>query len=66
VTSHEGPPELHVPRPAEAAAAEAADEMTMARGRHMFDLPPDWAVDDVSAFYRTEIAAVVPSVRRSR
>jgi hypothetical protein len=35
----------------------AGEEMDMSWREHMFDVPEGWAVDDVVAFYRTEIAA---------
>jgi uncharacterized damage-inducible protein DinB len=35
----------------------AGEEMDMGWRRHMFDLPDDWSVADVIAFYRAETAA---------
>jgi uncharacterized damage-inducible protein DinB len=35
----------------------AGEEMDMSWREHMFDVPEGWSVDDVVAFYRTEIAA---------
>ena len=36
----------------------AGEEMDMSWRAHMFELPDDWTVDDVVAFYRAETAAV--------
>jgi len=36
----------------------AGEPMDMGWRAHMFDLPPDWSVADVIAFYRAETAAV--------
>ncbi len=35
----------------------AGESMDMTWRRHMFDLPDDWSVDEVVAFYRTETDA---------
>lgn len=39
-------------------AIYAGEKMDMTWRQHMFELPEDWSVDDLVAFYRAETAAV--------